>query len=154
MLLRALRPAPAIGTSALLFAFVQFWDLPSGVTIADPGCATAGFELLGRFWGRFGDPLALTSEFGTLLAEGLVLGYARWRTASLWLPAGLHAGWVLVCRVFRSLTVPLAPAVMPAGCLVGHDLREGLVPMLAVLAAGLLVHALTVDDARQLHPAE
>ena len=49
----------------------------------------AGFYLLGQILTRFGDPVPMISGFGTLLVVGLVLGYARWRTASLWLPAGL-----------------------------------------------------------------
>ena len=92
--LRAMRPSVAIASLAFLFAFMHFLKPPPGVEIPDPGAAMAGFQLLGQIFTRFGDPLPMISEFGTLLAVGLVLGYARWRTASLWLPAGLHTGWV------------------------------------------------------------
>ena len=150
MLLRALRPAAAVAAAALLFAVVHFMGLPAGVEVTVPEAAGAGFEMLGHICGRFGDPAALIGGFGPLLAAGLVLGYARWRTASLWLPGGLHAGWVVALRLFKGFTLPVHGIHPPARYLVGPALREGIVPMVVMLAIGLLVHAFTARHAREL----
>ena len=142
--LRAMRPALAISTLSFLFAFLHFLKPPPGALIANPDSALAGFELLGRVIGRFADPLPLATEFATLLAVGIVLGHARWRTASLWLPAGLHAGWVFGMLAFKALTSPAGPPPgHPSRFFIGLTLREGLIPAAVVAATGLLVHALT-----------
>jgi membrane protease YdiL (CAAX protease family) len=126
---------------------MHFLKPPVGVQIIDPGAPLAGFQLLGQIFTRFGDPVPMISEFGTLLAVGLVLGYARWRTASLWLPAGLHTGWVFALIFFKELTLPAAVPDGAARYLVGFTLRDGLVPTAIVLATGILVHLLTTQDA-------
>jgi membrane protease YdiL (CAAX protease family) len=92
--------------------------------------------------------MSMVGQLGTLLMVGIVLSYARWRTASLWLPIGLHAGWVFALAVSKSLTCPVKSIDAPARYLVGFTLRDGIVPMVAVLATGLLIHALTSSDAR------
>jgi membrane protease YdiL (CAAX protease family) len=142
--LRAMRPSVAIASLAFLFAVLHFLKPPPGVLIEDPGAAMAGLEMLSHIFQRFGDPGPLISEFGTLLSVGLVLGYARWRTASLWLPAGLHTGWVFALIFFKELTLS---GPRPDGFgryLVGYTLRDGIVPTVIVLATGILVHALTI----------
>jgi len=151
--LRAMRPSVAIASLAFLFAFLHFLKPPTGVEVPDPGSAMAGFDLLGRILTRFGDPVPMISGFGTLLAVGLVLGYARWRTASLWLPAGLHAGWVFSLIFFKNLTWPAAIPDGPARYLVGMSLRDGIVPTAVALATGILVHVLTIpnDLERETH---
>lgn len=147
LFLRALRPLAAVTATSFLFAFVHFLEPPPGVEIATPEAAGAGFQLLGSMLGRFGDPLSMIGQFGPLFAAGLVLGYARCRTASLWLPAGLHAGWVLALKFFKGLTLPVYTIHPPARYLVGLTLREGIVPTVVVLAIGLFVHALTASHA-------
>lgn len=144
--LRAMRPSAAIASLAFLFAFMHFLKPPTGVQIPDPESAMAGFHLLGQILTRFGDPVPMISEFGTLLAVGLVLGYARWRTASLWLSAGLHTGWVFALIFFKELTWPGNVADGPARYLVGMTLRDGIVPTVLVLATGIVVHVLTIPS--------
>ena len=90
----------------------------------------------------------MIAEFGTLLAVGLVLGYARWRTASLWLSAGLHSGWVFALIFFKELTLASGVSEGTARYLVGMTLRDGIVPTIVVLATGILVHVLTIPDAQ------
>ena len=147
--LRAMRPATAIAALAFLFAVIHFLKPPAGVVIHDPGAAMAGFEPLGKIVTRFGDAGPMVAEFGTLLAAGLVLGYARWRTASLWLPAGLHTGWVFSLIFFKELTLASGLSEGGARYLVGMTLRDGMVPTAVVLATGILVHVLTIPDAQE-----
>jgi membrane protease YdiL (CAAX protease family) len=80
---------------AILFAAVHF------LTPAGAGLAAAdvhwwsGLALLPDTLYLFRQPGLLLGGFSTLLLAGLILGYARVRTRSLWLPVGLHAGWIV-----------------------------------------------------------
>jgi hypothetical protein len=82
----------------------------------------------------------------------LVLGHARWRTASLWLPVGLHTGWVFGVFVFKALAIPAGPAGYPGQLFIGGTLREGLIPTALVIATGLLVHVLTARNPHERDP--
>jgi uncharacterized protein len=101
--LRAMRPAAALGMSAAYFALVLSAFPAAGVNVLDPEAGRPGFELLGLLARRFGDGSVLMENFVPLVALGAVLAYARWRTASLWLPAGLHAGWCFAQSLLTQL---------------------------------------------------
>jgi len=150
MFLRTMRPAPAIVGLSLLFAFLHFLEPPSGATAPDPRSATAGLWLLGQILGHFADPLPLLAEFSTLAAVGLVLAYARWRTASLWLPIGLHAGWIFGIFLFKGFTRPVPDLSHFTRFWIGETLREGLIPLAVVLLTGVIVHLLTRRDAARI----
>lgn len=141
--LRAMRAGPAVVLLSLLFAFVHFLQPPPQAKVPDPEAANAGFVLLGQIFSRFADPLNLLSRFSILAAVGLVLAYARGRTASLWLPVGLHAGWVFGMVIFKSATWPVAGLPEAVRWLVGMSLLEGLMPLSVVLVTGVLVHWMT-----------
>lgn len=141
--LRAMRPAAAIVSLSVLFAFVHFLEPPLGATVPDPEAANAGFVLLGQIFSRFAEPLSLVGRFTVLVSVGVVLGLARWRTASLWLPIGLHAGWVFSYVVFKAATWPVAGLPTVARWLVGMSLMEGLLPLSMMLLTGLVVVVLT-----------
>ena len=141
--LRAMRPVPAIVSLSFLFAFVHFLEPPAAARLLDPESWSAGFALLGQIFLRFADPLSMLSRFSNLAAVGIVLAYARYRTASLWLPAGLHLGWVLGMKVFKSATWAVAGLPEAAQWVVGGSLLEGLLPLSMVIITGLLVHGMT-----------
>jgi membrane protease YdiL (CAAX protease family) len=141
--LRAMRPPLAIATLSFLFAFVHFMEPPAGVMIPDPEAAGAGFFLLGKIFGRFGDPMPMVSTFLVLSAVGVVLAYSRYRTASLWLPVGLHFGWVFGEKVFKACTWPVPGLPRELHWFVGETLKEGLLPLSVIAVTGFLVHAMT-----------
>jgi membrane protease YdiL (CAAX protease family) len=141
--LRAMRPAMAIVTLSFLFAFVHFLEPPAGAAVADPEAGNAGFELLGQILSRFADPLSMVGSFSILVAVGVVLGVARYRTASLWLPIGLHAGWVLALTVFKAATWPVFELPDAARWFVGMTLLEGVLPLVMVILTGLVVALMT-----------
>jgi membrane protease YdiL (CAAX protease family) len=118
--------------------------------VADPGSVTAGLWLLGQIVARFADPLPLLADFSTLAAVGWVLAYARWRTASLWLSIGLHAGWVFGILLFKGVTWPVFTLGRSYHFWIGFTLREGLAPLAVVLATGVAVHVLTRRDAARI----
>jgi membrane protease YdiL (CAAX protease family) len=74
---------------------------------------------------RFADPLSILPAFATLFLIGLILADARVRTRSLWLPIGLHAGWILANGAFNALArrqIDISPWL-------GKNLREGVIPI-------------------------
>jgi len=110
--------------------------LPADVTWA------SGYWMVGQILTKFGMPLFLLSEFVTLFAVGWILGTARLRTDSLWLPIGLHCGWVFGLKLFSKLT--WIPQKLQDGDhlpWVGRDLKEGLVPLVFVALTGGIVFA-------------
>ncbi|MGL4398512.1 MAG: lysostaphin resistance A-like protein [Luteolibacter sp.] len=137
--LRAMRPAAALGLSAMLFAFVYFLHPPPGLNVADPDAAGVGFELLGKILAQFSESRGVFGIFTPLLALGFVLAYARWRTASLFLPIGLHTGWIFVNGLLENAT----QAAASPGSLVGFV--SGIVPLAGIVVAGVLANFLTTD---------
>lgn len=127
--------AACIGTS-MLFAFVHFLEPPHGMEIADPREWNAGFALVGLILKNYLSPTFLTAEVLTLFVVGLSLAWARLKTASLWLPFGMHAGWIFAFKAFnmcheygsRDLLSPL---------MIGNSLRSGLLPVATLLITWL-----------------
>lgn len=141
--LRAMRVVPAIALLSFLFAFVHFLQPPAMARVPDPEASNAGFILLGQIISRFADPLNLLSRFAILAAVGVVLAYARVRTASLWLSIGLHVGWVFGVGIYKAATWPVVSLPEAARWLVGMSLLEGLLPLSVVIVTGMLVHLMT-----------
>jgi membrane protease YdiL (CAAX protease family) len=141
--LRAMRPAPAIALLSFLFAFVHFLQPPPMARVPDPEAMNAGFVMLGQIFDRFADPLSMVSRFLILAAVGVVLAYARYRTASLWLPIGLHIGWILGIGLFKAATWPVIGLPEPVRWLVGMTLLEGLLPLSVVIVTGIMIHSMT-----------
>jgi len=137
--LRAMRPLMAIALSALLFALVHFLNPPVGLDVIDPDASGIGFELLRKIVIRFSELRIVLGTFIPLLALGAVLGYARWRTASLWLSIGIHAGLLFVNDVVASITV----AEGLPNILSGPSFQQGLIPLVGILLAGVFTHYLT-----------
>ncbi|MDP3851932.1 MAG: CPBP family intramembrane metalloprotease [Luteolibacter sp.] len=142
--LRAMRPAAALGMSAAFFALVLAVIPRPGIHLADAEAGRAGFELLRVMASRFADWRSVLGFFAPLLALGVVLAYARWRTASLWLPVGLHAGWWFAKNLLAGVSMAAAGSDVS-----GNLLQHGLIPLFAILIAGVLAHYLTAtqDDA-------
>ncbi len=143
--LRAMRPAAALGMSAAFFALLLSALAPAGVNVMDPEAGRPGFELLGLLAGQLGDEHVFLENFVPLVTLGAVLSYARWRTASLWLPTGLHAGWWFAKSVLAKLGLTITVAADPI--ISGNLLQRGLLPVAGILLAGVLAHLLTATPA-------
>jgi membrane protease YdiL (CAAX protease family) len=115
--------------SSVMFSFVHFLSPPIGMPIADPRSWHAGFEILGATLGHFSNPLFFVTNFVTLALLGLVLGWCRLRTFSLWLPIGLHTGLVFALKTFSmSRSLDLGSPLYP--WLIGNDLKSGILPLI------------------------
>lgn len=152
--LRAMRPAMALGMSAVFFALVHFLHPPAGLNVPDPDASGTGFTMLKQLASQFGEPRAVFGAFAPMLALGGTLAYARWRTASLCLPIGLHAGWLFVNSILGSITISSSHPKSVMWVISGPSTGGGLVPLLGILITGFLANQwLTRGDDDASEPA-
>lgn len=134
---------------AALFAIVHFLKPPADRAAVEAALGTihagSGFELLPHIAWQFAQPWLLIGGFLTLFVVGLILGLARERTQSLWLPIGLHIGWVLGLKLFTGWTQPVAANQLPW---IGNDLLVGLIPLSLVIVTGVVVVRMLPPPAR------
>jgi uncharacterized protein len=69
--------------------------------------------------------MVVLAAFATLFLIGCILADARVLTSSLWLPIGLHAGWIFASGTFNWL----ARARMVALPWLGKNLLVGIIPL-------------------------
>jgi uncharacterized protein len=140
--LRFARPAAACAGSAAMFAFLHFLKPPAEMVIPDPAHPAAGFELLGAMLLHYTEPGFFIADFATLFAVGVLLAWARVRTGRLWLPIGLHAGWIIAFKS-GSLIHQAGPAAARLPDLwLGESLRSGLLPLLTLGLTAFACHHL------------
>lgn len=123
LLLRTGRKLLSIVAVSALFAAVHFLKGSE----REPAIATwtSGFESIGDAFAGFGDPMMVLAAFATLFLIGCILADARVLTRSLWLPIGLHAGWILASGAFSWL----ARQQMVALPWLGKNLLVGIIPI-------------------------
>jgi hypothetical protein len=125
------------------FATVTVAVIYAAVHFLKPGVQTAtvhwwsGIALLPDTFCQFSQPALLMGGFITLLLVGLVLGETRNRTRSLWMPIGLHAGWIC-----GKMGLPILTRHSECWPWLGPDILTGLGPVLSVMAAWLIVSLL------------
>jgi membrane protease YdiL (CAAX protease family) len=123
ILQRTGRKLPSILAVSALFAAVHFLKgserEPAIVTW------TSGFQSIGDAFAGFGDPMMVLAAFATLFLIGCILADARVITRSLWLPIGLHAGWIFASGTFSWL----ARRQMVALPWLGKNLLVGIIPL-------------------------
>jgi membrane protease YdiL (CAAX protease family) len=133
VLLRGLRMWPASLLSAAIFSIVHFLKAPDQTTTEVRWFS--GFVSLAHSTNQFAQPMLVLAGFTTLLVIGIALAHARLRTRSLWLPIGLHAGWILGNEAFSKI----ARREVVALPWLGKSLLIGLVPLAVCLLSWLLL---------------
>jgi membrane protease YdiL (CAAX protease family) len=119
-----------------LYAIVHFLNPPDHAVAQTQITWASGFiQTTLAFW-QFREPALVLGGFSTLFLVGVILAYARLRTRSLWLPVGLHTGWIIAKMGFNQIAHHQAAS---AGLWFGPDLLTGLAPVLAVLTTGAIV---------------
>ena len=123
ILLRTGRKWLAIIAVSALFAAVHFLKGSE----REPAIVTwsSGFQSIGDAFAGFGDPMMVLSAFATLFLIGCILADARMLTRSLWVPIGLHAGWIFASGTFSWL----ARRQMVALPWLGTNLLVGIIPL-------------------------
>lgn len=94
------RKMSILATSAF-FAAVHFFR--SAEQASTSVTWTSGFQAIADSFSPFAHPLSILPAFATLFLIGWILADARVRTRSLWLPIGLHAGWILASGTFNAV---------------------------------------------------
>ncbi len=135
VLLRSFSRLGALLLTSGLFSIVHFLKAPEATTPNDSVRWYSGFNSIAHSFGQFSDPMLLAAGFLTLFAIGCILADARLRTASLWLPIGLHAGWIFANGTF-SKAAHREALVLPW---LGKDLLVGIVPLILALASWALM---------------
>jgi CAAX protease family protein len=135
VLLRSCSRSKALLIVSALFSIVHFLK-PDGASIATDAVRWfSGFVSLGHSFWQFGDFLLVVGGFVTLFIVGCILADARLVTRSLWLPIGLHAGWIFANGLFSKMAHRDAIALP----WLGRDLLTGLVPLaIAFISWGLM----------------
>jgi membrane protease YdiL (CAAX protease family) len=133
ILLRGLRPWPANLLSAAVFSIIHFLKAPDDTSAVVQWYS--GFVSLGHAFDQFRDPMLVLAGFSTIFVIGIILADARIRTRSLWMPIGLHAGWILSSMTFAKI----ARREMIALPWIGKTLLVGLVPLGVCLVSWVLV---------------
>jgi uncharacterized protein len=133
VLLRGLRPWPANLLSAAIFSIVHFLKAPDQTTTTVRWFS--GFVSLSHSFDQFSEPMLVLGGFTTLFVIGIVLAHARLSTRSLWLPVGLHAGWILASEAFGKM----AQREVVALPWIGRNLLVGLVPLSICLLTWVLL---------------
>ena len=125
-----------------VFAAVHFLQAPPDLVIRDNIRPGTGFWLVGEILRGFGDANFLLAECATLWLAGWILGVARLRTRSLWLPTGIHAGWIFGIGLYAGLA-KASKAVRRDEHLpwIGETLKSGLVPLVMLAVTGVVLWA-------------
>ncbi len=135
VLLRSFSRLGALLLTSALFSIVHFLKAPTTTSPNDAVRWFSGFDSIAHSFGQFSDPMLLTGGFLTLFAIGCILADARLRTASLWLPIGLHAGWIFANGTF-SKAAHREALVLPW---LGKNLLVGIVPLTLALVSWALL---------------
>jgi hypothetical protein len=94
LLLRSFGPITAIGLSTCIGFIGSSWQVPVGWTSAEIVSYAKLVSVVQSMTQTAIEPLHVLMWGLPTLLGGLVLGMARYRSASLWLPIGLHMGFI------------------------------------------------------------
>jgi len=138
------RPVAALVLSTVLFTAVHFLRPARTELAAESVRWWSGFAELGSFVANLPGPALLLFGAASLFAAGWILGDSAWRTKSLWLPFGLHAGWIFSQQTSNLFLQPRGGDALPflpwtGPSLVSGAVPTGLLPLLALLVTGILV---------------
>jgi membrane protease YdiL (CAAX protease family) len=135
VLLRGNPPLAAALLSSGIFSIVHFLKAPDQTTTSVSW--SSGFISLSHSFDQFTEPMLVLAGFTTLFLIGSILAYARLRTRSLWLPIGLHAGWIFASGAFNKI----AQREIEALPWLGKNLLIGVVPLCVCFVSWILLGA-------------
>jgi membrane protease YdiL (CAAX protease family) len=143
-LLKTGRQFMSIFLTSVLYSIVHFLKAPDQ-TSSDVTWVS-GFNSIAHAFVQFTDPVLVGAGFTTLFLIGWILAEARLLTRSLWLPIGLHAGWIFTAGVFNKIALRQFIALP----WLGKNLLVGFVPLAVACLTWLLMRGwLKYVDARK-----
>jgi membrane protease YdiL (CAAX protease family) len=142
-LLKTGRRYMSIFVTSALYSVVHFLKAPERTS--EHVTWASGFNSIAHAFVQFTDPILVAAGFTTLFLIGWILADARLQTRSLWLPIGLHAGWIFSSGVFNKI----ARRELIALPWLGKNLLVGIVPLAVACLTWLVVRGwLKYVDAR------
>jgi membrane protease YdiL (CAAX protease family) len=123
ILLRSGRRYMSIFLSSALFAIVHFLKAPEQTSPIVTW--VSGLNSIAHSFRQFTNPTLVMAAFTTLFLLGCILADGRVRTRSLWLPIGLHGGWIFAKGAFQAIA-QRELLVLPW---LGKNLLVGIVPL-------------------------
>ena len=123
VLLRTGRQYMSILATSAIFSVIHFLKAPEQTSTTVTWAS--GLNSIAHSFEQFGDVTMLISALATLFLIGWILADARVLTRSLWLPIGLHAGWIFGNGTF-SRVARQEMLVLPW---LGKNLLVGIVPL-------------------------
>jgi uncharacterized protein len=123
LLLRSGRRYMAILVTSALYSIVHFLKAPDRTSTIVTW--TSGFDSIANSLAQFANPMLVAAGFTTLFVIGWILADTRIATRSLWLPGGLHSGWILANGLFNKI----AHREIIALPWLGKSLLVGIVPL-------------------------
>jgi len=123
LLLKTGRRHMSILVTSVLYSIVHFLKAPDRTSLNVTWMS--GFNSIAHAFVQFADPLLVAAGFTTLFLIGWILADARLQTRSLWLPIGLHAGWIFTSGAFNKIALRQL-IVLPW---LGKNLLVGIVPL-------------------------
>ncbi len=135
LLLKSGRRFLAIFVTSALYSIVHFLKAPDHTSTIVSW--TSGFNSIAHAFVQFTDPILVAAGFTTLFLIGWILADARLQTRSLWLPIGLHAGWILTAGAFNKIARH-DTIILPW---LGKNLLVGIVPLAVAGVTWLIIRA-------------
>ncbi len=133
VLLRSIPVWAAIFGTSAIFSILHFLKAPEHTSTVVTWAS--GFVSIGNSFTQFQQPLLLLAGFTTLFLLGWILADARVRTRSLWLPIGLHSGWIFASAIFNKVASQQTEALP----WLGRNLLIGIAPLfVALISWGIL----------------
>ena len=123
LLLRTGRRYMAILAVSAIFAGVHFLKAPERTS--EIVTWASGFNSIAHAFDGIGEPMMVASALATLFFIGWILADARVLTSSLWLPIGLHAGWIFGSGAFSRLARQQALGFP----WIGKNMLVGIIPL-------------------------
>jgi membrane protease YdiL (CAAX protease family) len=125
VLLRSGRRYLAMFVTSAIFSIAHFLKAPEHTSPVVTW--TSAFTSIAHSFDQFSDPMLVAAAFTTLFVIGWILADARLATRSLWLPIGLHAGWIFGNGIFNRMAK--RQALVLALPWLGKNLLVGIVPL-------------------------
>ena len=123
VLLRSGHKYIAMLLTSAFFSIVHFLKAPERTSTIVTW--SSGFASIAHSFSSFSDPALLAAVLTTLFLIGYIMADARVKTRSLWLPIGLHCGWIFGSGLFNRI----ARREVIALPWVGKNLLVGIVPL-------------------------
>lgn len=122
----------------LFFPALHFAKPPNAAALG-PVDAWSGFRMLGASLGCFAHPGEIVGGLVVLAALAWMLCRALERQGNLWMPIGMHAGWIVVLQLSSVFLQQGAASSWPNWVLGGGNLSHGALALVPLAAQAALL---------------